>query len=137
MTNWGALVGAGLAGLGGYLDYKDKKDRQKELDKQYSAYRYAQMQGAAAQGSSGGGGGKSAMQSLLMEYYKKAQDLYQPYVDAGKQVLPAQTAAYMQGLPSAQNYMGQTLDPDFIRQSLTYNRPDGPELPSYLAGGKK
>lgn len=77
------------------------------------------------------------MQSLLMEYYKKAQDLYQPYVDAGKQVLPAQTAAYMQGLPSAQNYMGQTLDPDFIRQSLTYNRPDGPELPSYLAGGKK
>lgn len=143
MPNWGGIIGAGLAGLGSYFDYKDKKKRQKELDKEYSAYRYAQMQ---AQMQSGGGGGRSSgggaasvdpMRNLLLEYYKKASDLRQPYIDVGKEVLPAQSAAYQKGLVGAGDFVGQALDPEFLRRTLAYNRPDGPPLPEYLRGGKK
>lgn len=145
MTNWGALAGTALLGAGAYFDYKNKRDQQRQLDREYSAYRYQQMQRAAlgggpSRGGGGGGGGESgkdAMRSILLDYYQKAQDLYQPYVDAGRQVLPLQSAAYQKGLEGAGGFMGKTLDPQFLQQALTYNRPDGPALPEYLRGGKK
>lgn len=139
---WESLIlPAAVAGLS-YFDYKDKKKRSKELDKKYQAYRAAEML-KAGQPSSGGGGGGSrggggagAAQSLLSEYYAKANDALNPYVQVGKEVLPVQAEAFKKGLAGFDSFAGQTLNPQFLRNALTYNRPEEAPLPAYLKGGK-
>lgn len=139
--SWGNL--AALAAVGGlsYLDYKNKRKKQKSLEKQYGAWRAAQiakeMAGGEHHGGGGGGGGAGRASGILSDYYAQAQEYLNPYVEVGKQVLPKQTELFMKALPGAGAFTGQALDPEFLRRAMNYNAPAQAELPAYLMGGKK
>jgi hypothetical protein len=137
--NFGSFaIPAAVLGLS-YFDYKDKKDRQKELDRRYEAYRNlkgSQPASSGGGGGGGGGGGKRAMANAISGGYGRANELLAPYVEAGKKILPMQTAAYEKALPGFENFAGQVLNQDFLRNALMFNRPEQAALPATLVGGK-
>lgn len=141
--DWSKLILPAVIAGGSYLEYKDKKKRQKELDKAYSAYRAAQIAGAGSEGEGSGGGGGGGggnmrgAQATLKDYTQQANDLLEPYIKVGKEVLPVQAEAYKSGLGGYGQFAGQVFDPEFLKRVLNYNAPKEKELPAYLAGAPK
>lgn len=148
--NWGALALPLVLGAGAYSEYRDKKNRAGDLNRAYGAYNAAQnarniMKGSGGGGrrSGGGGGGGGGKQqagaSILSQYYGNALDLLQPYIDAGKESLPKQTAAFNAGLERFTPFAQMALDPELIRQSLTREAlySNAPKLSDKLVGGSK
>jgi hypothetical protein len=140
---WTNLIAPALQAGGAYLQYNDKKERGKDLDRQYQAYldaRELQAQANASRGRSGGGGGggnKTAAAQMMADYIKQAQARYEPYMRMANEVLPKQTELYASALPGAQNFVSSMLSPENIADMMRYDRPVQPDLPDYLAGGKK
>lgn len=143
---WTDFILPAVVAGGSYLEYKDKKKRQKNLNSAYSAYTAAQnarAMGAGGRRSGGGGGGgggdkRAAGKAILEQYYAQANELLRPYVDAGKESLPKQTAAFNSGVEAFTPFMQQALNPEIIRQALTREAygAGAPALPEYLKGGK-
>jgi len=142
---WTDFIGPALQAGGAYLQYNDKRNRAKDMDRQYQGYlaakeaqaRMNQGGGGRSSGGGGGGGNKTAAAKMMEEYLRKAQERYAPYVQAANEALPLQTELYKSAQPGAQNFVNSALSPDVIADIFRYDRPVQPELPSYLAGGKK
>lgn len=138
--DFGSLFNSAITAYGTYAQQQAQDKyydtmRQAEQDKnQYyndqAVYDYeskvaALMAGGGGSGG-GGGGGSPKMTSEMLQMYKdymsKAEAMRQPYIDAGKSVLPQRTEAYKQGLGVSSKLAEMYSSPEAL-QRMNQNVP--------------
>lgn len=105
------------------------QQRQSEYDAQVAAL----MQSDSGGGGGGSNGITSEMMSVFNDYMDKALGMYQPYADAGAQVLPQATKAYEDALGGVSGLLSAYSTPEGAAK-LSQSRP-AYSIPMNIPGG--
>lgn len=121
-----SLIKLGVGGYGIYDQQRQQKkaiERQREAEEAMLAFQEEQnlyMAELAARrgqggGGSGGGGGPKISSEGLQEYRKyndMAAELYQPFAEEGRKLLPGMSQAYLQALSATGSQLQNYLTPE-------------------------
>ena len=135
--DWGTVLNAGIKGYSiydqqrqqkKYIDSLRKMEQQQidyarqQNDAQFEAQVQALMQSGGGGGGGGGGGAPRMNSAMLQEwrnYMNKAEEMYKPYAEAAKTLLPAKTEAMQTGLGLASQLAKAYSTPEMLTQRST------------------